>query len=418
LDYAVRRCGCRAVVSDVGAVSDRGAAWLKRSALGVVLAGDYAHPSLAQPAARNDGVDSESGPPDTVDIIFTAGTTGLPTPIVHDAAFYTAHARGRSAFLGTSDEDTALAVSPLFHVGGIHVMMMAMLSGAPLAVLPRWDPSAFLRAINEFEVSFVHLVGAAVVDVANLTSSGWRPETEGRFRFTLTGGSALSSAHVRRYEEITHSVVVEGYGRTEGGCCWNPPTRSGRRLGSQGLPLTDIAQLRIAEPGTNRACAPGTEGEIQLRGPGVSTKVWGDHSAAESDCGTGSWFQTGDLGYQDEEGYLHFTGRRDGLIKTGGENVSPFEVERSLLDMPGIREVAVVGIPDHRLGQLVAALVSADDGIGVTDIKTWSRSRLAGFQVPRYVQLRPRLPRLGSNKVDYKAVRDIRLEENHVAADL
>jgi fatty-acyl-CoA synthase len=344
---------------------------------------------------------------DVANLLYTSGTTSVPKAVIHTHGMRVAIAAAMADCFELSRRDVGLAISPLFHTSGLSVFGNCIFAGCALVLVERWDLGEFLTAIAAEQVTFMHLIGTIVVDIARAPEAMF-PRDRSPVRFTWGGGHSLDPQTLETFERRIGGVFLQGYSRTEGGLTYNPLDRQRRRFDGNGFPNANSSEVAIMNPATQRPCVAGETGEIVVRGDGVSPGYWDREFVRIRPLYDGGWQPTGDVGYLDETGALHFLGRSDHMIKTGGENVYPNEVEAVLLAMPEVADAVVMGIPDERLGQRVAALVvRADARVSAPDIERACRAALAGFKIPRTVAFTDRLPRLGTQKVDLAACRRI-----------
>jgi len=242
------------------------------------------------------------------------------------------------------------------------------------------------------------------VDITKLDPAVCARYDTSALRQTWCGGGAIGPELMAAYEDRVGGVACEGWGRSEGGMSWNAAAGTQRKIGTQGAVLTQICELRIVDA-RGQDVPQGDEGEILVRGDTVIGSYWRRPDLDAAVIDEAGWMRTGDMASVDADGFVVFLGRADHMIKTGGENVYPAEVEGMLLDLPGVREAAVVGLPDDRLSQRVAAAVVADSMLSSRDVEEWGRAHLAGYKRPRTVVLVDSIPRLANEKVDYPAVR-------------
>src|SRR5664279_4744718 len=262
-----------------------------------------------------------------------------------------------------------------------------------------------LRTIEDHHVSYMHMITTLMVDVVKLDPDVFMNVDTTSMRQTWCGGGAMSPDMIGEYERKVGGLVCEGWGRSEGGLSWNPPQVDRRLLGSQGRLMDQIFAMKIVDV-EGHEVPVGQTGEIVARGDTVITSYWRRQDLDAALFDDEAWLRTGDAASLDEDGFLHFQGRIDHMIKTGGENVYPAEVEEALLDMPGVQDAAVLGTPDERLGQLVTAVVvPLDDAISSDAVEEWGRKTLAGYKRPRRVIVVEAIPRLANEKVDYPQVR-------------
>jgi acyl-CoA synthetase (AMP-forming)/AMP-acid ligase II len=353
---------------------------------------------------------------DIAHLLYTSGTTATPKAAIHTHGMRVAIAAAMADCFKLSSRDVGLAISPLFHTAGISVMSNAIFAGCPLVMLEKWNLEEFLDAIERERVTFMHLISTIIVDIARAPDHDFRRDTSA-MRFTWGGGHNVDPTSLKTFERRVGGVLLQGYSRTEGGLTYNPLDRARRRFDAHGLPNRNSSEVAIIDPATERIRPPGETGEIAVRGDGVSPGYWDREFLRVRTPYDGGWQPTGDLGYIEEDGTLHFLGRSDSMIKTGGENVYPAEVEAVLLAMPEVADAVVLGIPDERLGQRVAAVVvPTHPKVTGADIDRACRRALGGYKIPRTVAFIEALPRLGTQKVDLSACRELlaRMAKSHL----
>jgi acyl-CoA synthetase (AMP-forming)/AMP-acid ligase II len=348
---------------------------------------------------------------DVANLLYTSGSTSAPKAAIHTHGMRVAIASAMADCFQLSRQDVALALSPLFHTSGLSVLSNALYVGCPLITQEKWDLQQFAGTVVRERVTFMHMIGTLVVDVAQAPEAIFADvRAHGGLRFTWGGGHSMATETFTEYERRMGGYFLQGYSRTEGGLTYNPlgPDRS---FVHHGVPNRNSSEVAIFATDTGLRCAAGQTGEICVRGDGVSPGYWdGDYIRAPRLL-DGGWQRTGDAGMFDVPGNLQFLGRLDHMIKTGGENVYPEEVSSALLKIAGVKDVAVCGIPDERLGTRLAALVVAESGSGLDSDRLIAagRSHLGGFKIPRVIRFVDALPRLGNGKVDLAACREVAL---------
>lgn len=347
---------------------------------------------------------------DIAHLLYTSGTTATPKAAIHTHGMRIAIAGAMADCFKLSSRDVGLAISPMFHTAGISVFSNAIFAGCPLVMLEKWDIETFLDAIVRERVTFMHLISTIVVDIARAPERLFTRDTRSTMRFTWGGGHNVDPAMLEAFERRVGGVLLAGYSRTEGGLAYNPLDRVLRRFDAHGYANRNSSEVAIIDPATQHRCAPGETGEICVRGDGVTPGYWDGDFVRVPTPYDGGWQPTGDLGYLEADGMLHFLGRNDHMIKTGGENVYPAEVASVLLRIPGVADAVVLGLPDERLGQRVAALIVRGDAkLSTADIDRACRMALGGFKIPRTIVFADALPRLGSQKIDLAACHAILL---------
>jgi O-succinylbenzoic acid--CoA ligase len=294
---------------------------------------------------------------------------------------------------------------PLYHIGGLAILFRGVITGASVDLHSRFDADRANAAIDG-GVTLVSVVPAMLQPMLDArAATTWPPH----LRCVLLGGSAAPPELIERCLR-DGLPVAPTYGLTETASQVTTllPSQAARKLGSSGVPLP-FTEVRIASDhntaGTDRP------GEIEVRGPTVSPGYLGNAADSSGSAATG-WFRTGDSGYLDDEGYLYVVDRRDDLIVSGGENIAPAQIERVLLDHPGVLDAAVVGIPDARWGAVpVAAVVwNGNEPVAETHLLAHCAAQLAPFKLPtRWLPL-AELPRTASGKLQRRKLREIVLE--------
>lgn len=326
-------------------------------------------------------------------IIYTSGTSGRPKGAVLTFGNHLWSAIGSALNLGLNPDDRWLACLPLFHVGGMAVLLRSVLYGIPVVLHASFDAAAVSRAIDRQGVTIVSLVPTALSRL--LEERGGKPWPP-HLRCLLVGGGPTPRGLVDESLRRGWPIALT-YGLTEAASqvCTLPPDEVSRKRGSSGKPLF-FTEVRIDA----RRRGPG---EILVRGPTVSPGYVNHPPALD-----GGWLRTGDIGYLDKEGYLHVLDRRDDLIVSGGENVYPAEVEEVLRAHEAVADAAVTGLPDAEWGQRVVAAVVLRPGrsLAPEELLAFCRQRLGGYKVPKELRLVPSLPRSASGKLLRRQVRD------------
>ena len=321
-------------------------------------------------------------------IIYTSGTTGRPKGAILTYGNHWWSAVSSALNLGLNKDDRWLACLPLFHVGGLSILLRSVIYGMTAVVYSRFDAAAVNKAIDVDGVTIVSVVSTMLDRI--LTERGGRPFPP-TLRCVLLGGGPAPLPLLERAHRAG-APVVQTYGLTETASqvVTLAPEDALKKLGSAGKPLFG-AQIRI-EP----------DGEIAVHGPTVSPGYL--HLPPRA-----GWLKTGDLGYLDDEGYLYVLDRRDDLIISGGENVYPAEVEAALLAHPAIEEAGVFGEADAEWGSRVAAAVTLQPGCTATaeELMAFCRQRLASYKIPRRIEFRDALPRNAAGKL---LRRELRIE--------
>ncbi|MCB4820591.1 AMP-binding protein [Roseicella aerolata] len=341
---------------------------------------------------------------DPVLLVYTSGTTGRPKGAVLDQQAVLFNALNAIHAFGLTAADRVLTLLPLFHVGGLNIQTMpALLAGAEVVLLPRFDAATFFAAIAEHRPTLTLLVPAVMQ--ALVAHPGWQAADLSSLRAIGAGSSEVPLPLIEAFH-ARGIPVQQVYGATETGPVAICQTR-GEALaapGSLGQPALH-GEARVVDP-AGRELPPGEAGEIQLRGPHLARGYWGapDPTAAAFRDG---WFASGDVGRRDADGRFWFTDRLKHVIISGGENIYPAEVERVLRTAPGVLEGAVCGRPDPRWGEVPVAVVVPGEGFDAAAVLRHFEGQLARFKHPRDVVAVEALPRTALGKVQVEALRAI-----------
>lgn len=336
-------------------------------------------------------------------IIYTSGTGGRPKGAMLTFGNHLWSAVGSALNLGLHSDDRWLACLPLFHVGGMAILLRSVIYGIPVVLHDGFDPAAVNRAIDEEGVTTVSVVSSMLQRM--LEARGKRPYPP-TLRCVLVGGGPVPRPLL---EECARRgvPVVQTYGLTEAASqvATLAPEDALRRLGSAGKPLLPT-ELRI-EDDDGRALPSGQAGEIVVRGPTVTPGYFNLPDETKRALRNG-WLHTGDIGYLGGDGYLYVLDRRQDLIVCGGENVYPAEVEDVLRSHPAVLEAGVTGLPDDEWGQAVVATVRLGEGETASEeeLLAFCRGRLAAYKVPRRLRFADGLPRNAAGKLLRRALRE------------
>jgi len=334
-------------------------------------------------------------PDDVADILFTSGTTGRPKGVVtaHRQTIAAADIWARTGQV-TAD-DRYLVISPFFHSYGYKVgIVTALLTGCTLYPVATFDPKAALELIERERITMAP--GAPTIFQSLLDAPTFTTTDTSSLRFANTGAASVPVALVERMQrELSFELVLTAFGMTE--CCVATMCRPGD---ADEVVATTCGR---AVDGVEARIADGS-GELLLRGPMVMQGYLDDPEATAEAIDADGWLHTGDVGVLDDDGYLRITDRLKDMYICGGFNVYPAEVEQALARLEGIADVAVVGVPDDRLGEVGKAFVVRRDGANgqaLTEeaVIAFARERVANFKAPRSVEFVDLLPRNLAGKV-------------------
>lgn len=338
---------------------------------------------------RRDVYDSQ--PDDLAALVYTSGTTGRAKGAMLSHDNLASNALALHAAWGFSSADVLLHALPIFHVHGLFVAIhCALLSGAPMLWLPRFEEDGVLAALPRATV----LMGVPTFYGRLLADPRFTADAAARVRLFISGSAPLLESVFDAFEGRTGQRILERYGMSEAQMITTNPLVGERLAGSVGFPL----------PGVSVRIAGGAEtGVVEIAGPSVTAGYWRNaEKTAQAFTGDG-FFITGDIGRLDADGRLWLSGRANDLIISGGLNVYPKEVELVLDELAGVIESAVIGVPHADFGEAVVAVIA---GAGdEADIVRAARERLAAFKAPKRVIFVEDLPRNAMGKVEKAALR-------------
>ncbi|MBV9381323.1 MAG: long-chain fatty acid--CoA ligase [Streptosporangiaceae bacterium] len=338
-------------------------------------------------------------------ILYTSGTTGRPkgAQLSHGGLRRNAEVTARS-LITIGPADVIMGCLPLFHCFGLTCgLNAAVLTGASLDLLPRFDPGAALEMIGRDRVTVFE--GVPTMYAAMLHHPAREAADTSSLRVCVSGGAAMPAEVLRGFEEAFRCVILEGYGLSETSpvASFNHPDAE-RKPGSIGTPIEGV-EMRVVDADGNDV-PPGEIGEIAIRGHNVMKGYWRKPEATAAAIPDG-WFRTGDLARTDDDGYFFIVDRKKEMIIRGGYNVYPREIEEALYEHPCVAEVAVVGIPHDSLGEEVGAAVALKPGSSATpdELRAFARDRVAAYKYPRQVWLVDQLPKGPTGKILRREVR-------------
>jgi cyclohexanecarboxylate-CoA ligase len=350
-------------------------------------------------------------------VLFTTGSTGEPKAVLHTHRGLAYKARSMIRAHGLSPRDTALMPSPMAHVSGLlNGVLVPGAASMPVVLMDKWDPELGVRLVGQHAVSF--MIGPPTLFLGMMAVPGMGSSTCS-LRVVSCGGMGVTPEFVDDARRQLGATVKRTYGSTEAPTVTTCTTTDNpdKARDTDGRSVGD-AVIKVVEPGTTRRVRPGERGEVLLRGPELF--VGYGRSGQTAEAVRRGWFATGDLGTLDEAGWLTIVGRCRDVIIRAGENIASAEVERLLELHPGVRQAVVVGCPDERLGERVAAFVVGDGGLDVEECRRWfSSNGVARFKTPELVVHVEEIPLLGIGKPDRATLRDraLRVAGGQLAQD-
>ncbi|NOZ70844.1 MAG: long-chain fatty acid--CoA ligase [Chloroflexi bacterium] len=356
-------------------------------------------------------------PEDPALLMFTGGTTGLPKAAINTHQGLIMTGMQIKAWFGellVDWEDIILALMPMFHIyGQAGIATTGFLGHHPLALVPNpRDMDDVLATIRKNRPAFLPGVPTLFIAMMNHPDVQAGKADLSSLKLNIAGAAPLLYEIKQRFEKLTGGRMAEAYALTETTCTGAMTPVLGRyKPGAVGLPFPDV-ELRIADLETVERKLPlGETGEILIHAPQLMIGYWNlpeETAKTIREIDGKRWLCTGDIGFLDEDGYLHIVDRKKDLIKPSGFQVWPREVEEVIASHPAVVEVGVVGVPDEYQGEAVKAWVVLQPGQTLTakELKDWCRQHLAAYKVPRYVEFCSDLPKSTVGKVLRRMLRE------------
>jgi long-chain acyl-CoA synthetase len=351
-------------------------------------------------------------------LLYTSGTTGQPkgAALTHSNIFSNIH--DLHYWMEYREKAVFLHASPMFHIADFPAMFAAPVFGAAQMALPRFDPASFCESVEASGVTHTVLVPSMIRMICQF---------EDLHRYNLEsldlvayGGAPIASALVREIRRLLPKIkLLQIYGLTEAGFLTGltDAEHTNERIQSCGRPCPGI-DLKVVTP-DGEPLISGEVGNLIARGPGIMVGYWHDidedrpkdDSSVVEAAGAfaNGFFRTGDIGFQDKDGYFYIVDRAKEMIVTGGENVYSGEVEAVIYEIPQVKEAAVFGIPDDKWGEIVAAAVVLRPGTNLSaeQLKLHCKMRIASYKVPRHIEfMTEELPKSESGKILKRVVRE------------
>jgi fatty-acyl-CoA synthase len=360
-------------------------------------------------AERQHAVD----PDDTALIMYTSGTTGFPKGVMHNHNILRTII-DQANRMGVTPRDVILMYLPLFHCFGLYEgPLMSMVTGAQMELTTLFDPAEALALIAQEKATMLHGFDTHFKDLMDHPACA---TTDLRsLRTGLLAAGMASSEPVARKAQRLLCPTLTGWGMTEVGVgallSFLDSSEDDRCLGS-GWPLPGY-EFKVIDPTTGQSLAPGAMGELCTRGYGVMQGYYKKPEDTAAAIDADGWLRTGDMAIMHADGMVRFLGRYKEILKVGGENVDPVEVEAFLLQHPAINQVKIIGVPDVRLSEVGVACVVLNPGVNVTalDLIEYCRGKLASFKIPRHVLFVKEFPMTSSGKVQKFRLREAAMEE-------
>jgi fatty-acyl-CoA synthase len=349
-----------------------------------------------------DGVDVDVSDADVFLLQYTSGTTGFPKGAIHTHATVMWNSLHQLADFSLTRGDVYLCIPALCWAAGLHDFTLAVLwTGGTVVLRPSrgFEPREVLSTIEQHRVTITLFVPSVLRMVLAHPMGDHDLST---LRLVLSGGEPVPVAALEEFSRrLPTCDLVQGYGMSEFPTLMTYLDRdyAVTKRGSAGR-ATRVAEIRVVDE-EGKDLPPDEDGEIVVRSPATMIGYW-ERPDATAEVFAGGWFHTGDRGYLDEDGFLFIAGRTKDMMISGGLNVYPAEIERVIEAHPAVREVAVVGVPDDRYGEVGEAHVVVAEEATVTEaeLEELARAELANYKVPRHWRLRTEpLPRTASGKL-------------------
>ncbi|SDP45769.1 fatty-acyl-CoA synthase [Arthrobacter sp. ok909] len=346
--------------------------------------------------------DEPVGLDDAAMILYTSGTTGNPKGALLTHGNITWNCVNVLVDFDFASTDVALMISPMFHVASLDMgVLPTLLKGGTVVLEAKFDPRRTLELIERHHVTTIS--GVPTTYQMLCEHPDWDATDLSSLNKLTCGGSAVPMRVLEAYER-RRLRFSNGYGMTETapGATTLPAARSRDKAGSSGLPHF-FTEVRVADPMDPAAgpAAPGTVGEIQIKGPNVIPQYWNRPEASADSYTADGWFKSGDMGYKDPDGFVFISDRLKDMIISGGENIYPAEVEQAIAELDAVGSVAVIGVPDEKWGEVPRAVVLLREGARLTEeqLRSHLADRLARYKIPKSVVFVAEMPRTASGKI-------------------
>ena len=340
---------------------------------------------------------------DLAALLYSSGTTGVPKGIMLTHSNLLRNTEALVAAWGFSPGDRLLHALPIFHVHGLFVAIgCVLLSGASMRWLAAYNVREVMRYLEECTV----MMGVPTYYTRLLAQSGFKKALTKNMRLFISGSAPLLEETFIEFEKRTGHRILERYGMTETNMNTSNPLDGERKPGTVGPPLPGV-EVRITDDDGNELGVDEI-GNLQVRGPNVFIGYWKMPDKTAEDFTSDGYFNTGDKGKIDEEGYVSIVGRAKDMVITGGLNVYPKEIELFIDDLPGVSESAVIGVPHADFGEGVVAVVVPEnlEAARESDIIDACKADLANFKIPKRVVFVDELPRNTMAKVQKNLLRE------------
>ena len=361
--------------------------------------------------ASDEFVSVSTTPEDLACILYTSGTTGRPKGVKLTIKNFLYEQQATLELLEVTHQDKIIGVLPFFHVFGLsNVLICGLVQGASVVLVPQYSPGNLLKIIMETHPTLMIAIPTMFGHLLTLLERK-KVSLPKTIRLCVSGAAPLPKEMIGAFERCSGSRVLEGYGLTEtvAACCANPPDGV-CKAGSIGVPLPGF-EMKIMDA-EGKEVALREVGEIAIRGEGVTAGYYNLPQDTQ-DAFRDGWFLTGDIGYQDQDGYFFVTDRKKEIIIKGGLNISPREVEDVLMSHPVVKEAAVIG---RRKGEReeIVAFVTTTGEVSARELVSHCKQYLSNFKVPDEISFMEALPMSVTGKVLKKELTDDYRDERKI----
>ena len=354
------------------------------------------------PSSPSQILHGEGSSDDPAVLIYTSGTTGQPKGAILTQRNLIQDARNIIQIWEMTETDVLCHALPLFHVHGLcFALHTSLIAGSKIVMMDEFSSENVTDILSRprGELACTMFMGVPTMYVKMIEKMEGKRRDFHHIRLLTSGSAPLLPKDFERIKEVFGKEPVEREGMSETGMNFSNPLRGMKKAGSIGLPLPNV-EVRIVSPETFEDLKSGEVGEIWLKGPNVTPGYWEKPQETEAAFVNG-WFRTGDLGKKDEDGYYYITDRLKHVIISGGENISPKEIESVLDRHQKILESCVIGVPDKKWGEKVVAAIVLKQGATLTvkEIEAYCKSLLLDWKCPKEVFFLEELPRNRMGKV-------------------
>lgn len=346
-------------------------------------------------------------------MLYTSGTTGKPKGVMLSEKNLFEIALNTTLLCEVDQDSCFLVESPMFHVIGMVTGVRApLMVGGRVAISDAFVPERTFARLADESLKISHYFCVPIMAAAIKAAENFEPAGLQRLKAVFTGGAPLPESQVRDWLR-DDLVIVDGFGMSEVGTTFGMPLDPAlieRKAGCVGISTPRVRARIVSDDGT--VVPDGVPGELEIQGENVMVGYWRREEEYQAAFSADGWFRTGDIMMRDDEGFFRVTDRKKDMFISGGENVYPVEVEAALDEFPGVTEIAVIGVPDAKWGEVgclfyVVQDGTAAEGISLEAIEDYLDERLAKYKIPKQIRMIDSLPRTGVGKLKRHELRSI-----------